>query len=153
MVVFFTGNTPGRLDKHCKRPDSVKTYPLAPQRLAFILTVRYGTIFTNLRGDALFCIDRLLDGRYLWQSHAKGRNVVDFAREHAIKVTKLAKELELSMDTMRRHIKRGLQVVKVGGTQFTSRERWSAYANGSQSATLVDRRAELEESLAALSRR
>lgn len=79
--------------------------------------------------------------------------MVDFAREQPVKVTKLAKELELSMDTMRRHIKRGLQVVKVGGTQFTTRERWSAFANGGQSATAIDQRAELEESLAALARR
>jgi hypothetical protein len=79
--------------------------------------------------------------------------VVDFAREQAVKVTRLAKELELSMDTMRRHIKRGLQVVKVGGTQFTTRERWSEYANGGHSASVIERHAELEESLAALSRR
>lgn len=79
--------------------------------------------------------------------------MVDFAREQPIKVTSLAKQLELSMDTMRRHIKRGLQVVKVGGTQFTSRERWSEYANGGQSATVSDKRAELQESLAALGRR
>lgn len=79
--------------------------------------------------------------------------MVDFAKERAIKVTKLARELDLSMDTMRRHVKRGLETLWVGGTQFTSWEKWNAYANGGKSARLIEREAELQESLAAIARR
>lgn len=77
--------------------------------------------------------------------------MVDFAKEQVIPVSRLAKRLDVSKDTIRRWFDEGLEKAKIGSKVFTSLEALNRFAGLTESNVSAD--AELAEQNAIADRR
>jgi DeoR/GlpR family transcriptional regulator of sugar metabolism len=78
--------------------------------------------------------------------------MVSFAKEQVISPQRLAKRLGVSVDTVRRMMRSGLESTKLLGKRYTSLEALDRFAEQSASRVIRERPSEVTEAMEALRR-